>query len=134
MLAMIVYKNYYPQDFAKLHRREGKVYKCISMKRAFVSNATQNIIEQERELKEEEDLYLSTKHLSIVELRLLFLYDIRKSVNENMRTILIDDCYCSFDAIANDDVKFQYLLTCNNITYQYYHYNSLYYFLYYIFY
>ncbi len=126
MLAMIVYKNYYPQDFAKLHRREGKVYKCISMKRAFVSNATQNIIEQERELKEEEDLYLSTKHLSIVELRLLFLYDIRKSVNENMRTILIDDCYCSFDAIANDDEKFQYLLTCDNITYQYYHYSSLY--------
>lgn len=126
MLAMIVYKNYYPQDFAKLHRREGKVYKCISMKRAFVSNATQNIIEQERELKEEEDLYLSTKHLSIVELRLLFLYDIRKSVNENMRTILIDDSYQSFDTIANDDEKFDYLLTCDSITYQYYHYNSYY--------
>ena len=85
MLAMIVYKNYYPQDFAKLHRREGKVYKCISMKRAFVSNAMQNIIEQERVLKEEEELYISTKHLSIVELRLLFLYNIRKNVNENMR-------------------------------------------------
>ena len=126
MLAMIVYKNYYPQDFAKLHRREGKVYKCISMKRAFVSNAMQNIIEQERVLKEEEELYISTKHLSIVELRLLFLYNIRKNVNENMRTILVDDSYHSFDAIANDDEKFQHLLTCDNITYQYYHYNSMY--------
>lgn len=123
MLAMIVYKNYYPQDFAKLHRREGKVYKCINMKRTFVSYAMQNIIEQERELKEEEDLYISTKHLSIVELRLLFLYNIRKSVNENMRTILIDDSYYSFDSIANDDEKFQYLLTDE----EYYDYISYFY-------
>lgn len=64
--------------------------------------------------------------LSIVELRLLFLYNIRKNVNENMRTILVDDSYHSFDAIANDDEKFQHLLTCDNITYQYYHYNSMY--------
>ena len=28
LLAMIVYKNYYPKDFAMLHRREGKVYSC----------------------------------------------------------------------------------------------------------
>lgn len=96
------------------------------MKRTFVSYTMQNIIEQERVLKEEEDLYISTKHLSIVELRLLFLYNIRKSVNENMRTILIDDSYQSFDTIANDDEKFDYLLTCDSITYQYYHYNSYY--------
>lgn len=126
MLAMIVYKNYYPQDFAKLHRRDGKVYKCINMKRTFVSYAMQNIIEQEKNLKEEENLYLSTKHLSIAELRLLFLYNMRKNVNENMRTILIDDSYQSFDTIANDDEKFDYLLTCDRITYQYYHYNSYY--------
>ena len=31
LLAMIVYKNYYPQDFAQLHRREGKVYSCIQV-------------------------------------------------------------------------------------------------------
>lgn len=43
-----------------------------------------------------------------------------------MRTILVDDSYHSFDAIANDDEKFQHLLTCDNITYQYYHYNSMY--------
>ena len=29
LLAMIVYKNYFPRDFAQLHRREGKVYNCI---------------------------------------------------------------------------------------------------------
>ena len=43
-----------------------------------------------------------------------------------MRTILIDDSYQSFDTIANDDEKFDYLLTCDSITYQYYHYNSYY--------
>ncbi len=32
MLAMIVYKNYYPKDFAELHRRKGKVYSCIPLK------------------------------------------------------------------------------------------------------
>ena len=39
LLAMIVYKNYYPQDFAQLHCRDGKVYSCISKKRLFIEEA-----------------------------------------------------------------------------------------------
>ena len=32
LLAMIVYKNYYPKDFAQLHRREGRVYNLLVKK------------------------------------------------------------------------------------------------------
>ena len=39
LLAMIVYKNYFPKDFAQLHRRDGDVYKCLSSKRFFVKEA-----------------------------------------------------------------------------------------------
>lgn len=48
---MIVYKNYYPQDFAQLHRREGKVYSCISKKRIFVEDAIKVIENRKRKYR-----------------------------------------------------------------------------------
>lgn len=50
LLGMIVYKNYYPQDFALLHRRDGKVYKCISSKSLFIPFALKAIEESENTL------------------------------------------------------------------------------------
>ncbi|MCO7114096.1 hypothetical protein NIB75_20645 [Bacteroides uniformis] len=50
LLGMIVYKNYYPQDFALLHRREGKIYKCISSKSNFIPFALKAIEESENAL------------------------------------------------------------------------------------
>ena len=32
LLAMITYKNFFPEEFVKLHRREGRVYDCLSNK------------------------------------------------------------------------------------------------------
>lgn len=46
LLGMIVYKNYFPKDFAQLHNREGDVYKCIAMKPKFIVYALQQLDEQ----------------------------------------------------------------------------------------
>ncbi|WP_369073307.1 YobI family P-loop NTPase [Tannerella forsythia] len=35
LLAMIIFKNYYPRTFAELHRCERKVYECLQLKRSF---------------------------------------------------------------------------------------------------
>lgn len=51
LLAMIVYKNYYPKDFAMLHRREGKVYNCIKEKPNFAKGALDEIAKKEETLK-----------------------------------------------------------------------------------
>lgn len=68
LLAMIVYKNYYPQDFAQLHRREGKVYSCISKKRIFVEDAIKVIENRKKEIQNEEKAALNEKHIKIEEL------------------------------------------------------------------
>ena len=81
LLAMIVYKNYYPQDFAQLHRREGKVYSCISKKRQFVEDAIKVIKNRKEEIQKEEEAYINEKHIKIEELRLLFLYRIKTVID-----------------------------------------------------
>lgn len=74
LLAMIVYKNYYPKDFAMLHRREGKVYNCIKEKPNFAKGALDEIAKKEETLENEYQAFLKTKHLKESELRLIYLY------------------------------------------------------------
>ena len=52
LLAMIVYKNYHPQDFALLHRCQGKVYQCLSKKADFIKLALKEIEKEKAELAE----------------------------------------------------------------------------------
>ena len=40
LLGMIVYKNFFPRDFAQLHRREGKVFQVMQLKETFISICT----------------------------------------------------------------------------------------------
>ena len=63
LFGMIVYKNYYPQDFALLHRREGKIYKCISSKSNFIPLALKAIEESENALSKKEPV--SYTHLTL---------------------------------------------------------------------
>ena len=125
LLAMIVYKNYYPQDFALLHRRHGKVYECISKKRLFVEEALKIIDERKEKLSENEKKYLNTQHLNLKELRLLFLYEFRNNVNKRLITIKINNEYRTLEDIADNDGFFDELLSLKTINYEYYynHYN-----------
>ena len=74
LLGMIVYKNYYPQDFALLHRREGKIYKCISSKSNFIPFALKAIEESENALSKKEQIFKQDVNLSKTDLRRLFLF------------------------------------------------------------
>ena len=74
LFGMIVYKNYYPQDFALLHRREGKIYKCISSKSNFIPLALKAIEESENALSKKEQIFKQDVNLSKTDLRRLFLF------------------------------------------------------------
>ena len=118
LLAMIVYKNYYPQDFAQLHRREGKVYSCISKKRIFVEDAIKVIENRKKEIQNEEKAALNEKHIKIEELRLLLLYKIKNAINNKMRNIYIGNQSYVFEAIAKDNGLFDKLITQSSIKYE----------------
>lgn len=118
---MIVYKNYYPQDFALLHRREGKVYKCISSKPKFIPLALKAIEKTEEELSRKEQIFRQDESLSKTDLRRLFLFKLWSKYVPNLISIHIDKSYYSIEQIANDEALFIKLLSANKITYQYYY-------------
>lgn len=76
LLAMIVYKNYFPKDFAQLHRRDGDVYKCLSSKRVFVKEALKVLDTKTKQLEEKKKRIEENEHLKESDLRYLFLQEL----------------------------------------------------------
>lgn len=124
LLGMIVYKNYHPQDFALLHRREGKIYKCISSKSNFISIALKAIEESENALSKKEQIFKQDANLSKTDLRRLFLFKLWDRLSNKPLNVYVKGNYYSFEQIAGNEDLFSELLSAKNITYQYrYHYN-----------
>ena len=119
LLAMIVYKNYYPQDFALLHRRGGKIYQCLSSKRAFIKDALNKITLKKKELDVKKSSFLKNLHLNIQELRIVYLYKWIQTFNPQVLSISIDNNYYSIEQIANNDDLFEKFLSMPNIQYRY---------------
>lgn len=120
LLAMIVYKNYYPQDFALLHRRQGKIYECINKKAYFISQALKIIDENENNLKKQEQDYKKDLNLSKIDLRRLFLFNLWHTVSRNLISIQIGNEYYELEQIAGNEQLFNELLTIQSVTYRYY--------------
>lgn len=121
LLGMIVYKNYYPQDFALLHRRDGKIYKCISSKSNIISLALKAIEESENALSEKEQIFKQDANLSKTDLRRLFLFKLWDKLSYKPFSVYIKDACYSFEQIAKNEVYFDNLLTTNQISYKYYY-------------
>ena len=122
LLAMIVYKNYYPKDFAELHRRKGKVYSCISLKNKFIGIATQEIKDEKAKYNEEYERYLSDSRLTIIEYRRLFMFNLAKQIESKLTSIKIDNQYRSIDEICNSDKLFNALVNLSTrFDYSYYY-------------
>lgn len=121
LLAMIVYKNYHPKDFAQLHRRAGKVYNCINSKSKFLQKALETISANEKVFEENYKLHLNNRHIQESELRLLFLHKLKDKINSKMLSIYINNQYYSFDAIAQDINLFESLRSNRFIKFQYHY-------------
>ena len=125
LLAMIVYKNYYPKDFAELHRRKGKVYLCISQKKSFIDIATQEIKDAIGACNQEIQAYKEAKKWEIIDLKKLFLISLLNQLSSMAVSIRINNQYYTIESIASSDKLFNDLLAQDSVTYHYlYNYNS----------
>lgn len=121
LLAIIVYKNYHPKDFALLHRREGKVYECIKKKEDFINIYCNNLIQKKKEL---EDFEKQNK-LTLEDLRLLFLYEIADHLPyKGLDAIKIENEFISLRFISQNKEYFQKILNLSSINYRYQYYNG----------
>jgi len=82
LLAMITYKNFYPEEFVKLHRREGRVYSCLSNKPKYIEFALKTVEEKLALFDKEEDALKQTRHLNIEELRGVYAEKARTRIRE----------------------------------------------------
>lgn len=87
LLAMIIYKNFYPSDFAKLHVNEGNVYDIFNQKSKFIKeelekNKTLQYVKN-KEISELANKISLEKQKSIEELRMVYILKIFEKVNQN---------------------------------------------------
>ena len=93
LLAMITYKNFYPEEFVKLHRREGRVYTCLSNKPKYIEFALKTIEDKIALFDKEEDALKQTRHLNIEELRSVYAEKVRTRIRG----------YCSGNIYLSDN-------------------------------
>ncbi|MCD8290005.1 MAG: hypothetical protein LUC91_00705, partial [Prevotella sp.] len=121
LLAMIVYKNYFPADFNELQygSRRSKVYTCISKKKEFITEALNNIEQQKEKLITEEKAYKENCVLHINELRLLFIYQLQRKIsNESAIQININNKFHTLEEIAKNNELFESLREMSTISYK----------------
>lgn len=123
LLGMIVYKNYFPEDFAKLHRRDGKVYKVLMLRDKFEQIALQSIKDREEKLKELCAIQNEVNGKTLAELRLQFIKEIVRRVNDKISTICIDSVYYTPFEISQSDSLFDKFYKAESMGYGIYNNN-----------
>ncbi len=127
LLGMIVYKNCFPNDFAQLHNREGKVYECISSRPKFIAYAQQQLGERKKQLEQKVQNHLQHAHLTKKDLRESCAYRIMSVMLASPKSILLDGKYQRFSSIIDSEELFEKMISASVIHYQYNerYYNSL---------
>lgn len=120
LLGMIVYKNYFPKDFAELHNREGIVYKVISHKKKYQDEVLEALYKKKKELEEkyafEKGRYQSTTGK---ELRALYVNKYLLSLRYRVLYFLGGNDRVSPQDLIDNEENFQKLIdNCFN-TYEY---------------
>lgn len=125
LLGMIVYKNYYPQDFAQLHDCKGIVYRLLNLKDKFVST---KIAELESENNKRQALKLAhqkERQLKENELRRIYVDAYRDKCGDNVLQLKAGDSFYSLKDIASNEKIFGKLISDSKVVY--YHYVANYY-------
>ena len=117
LLAMIVYKNYHPQDFALLHRCQGKVYQCLSKKADFIKLALKEVEKKKAELADLKRRKEENAHLQEIDLRTLLLEKLRRQFPYNLYGIQLENEYRTLPEIAADSKLFEELMEQTSINY-----------------
>lgn len=79
LLSLIIYKNYYPAEFANLHSNKGEIYAIFTIrKKNIIASQLEQIKQKIIKLDEENQASQLEKIQTITELRKLYVYEILK--------------------------------------------------------
>lgn len=134
LLAMIVYKNYHPDSFAQLPKRNGEIYKaiCSDQKEEYQKIVLDQILpELKASVQKQKDAFLRTAHINAVELRKLYIWEYTRHMRYSAQNISADggNNYYPISDFYEDEETFDSLIRTSTIKYNFqqsngYHYTD----------
>ena len=106
LLSMIIYKNLFPNDFAKLSLNEGVLYSIINKKHEYIDEIIDKIDSEIENKKNIINLIENEKLKSLKELRLLYLFKIYEISNNQgipLRGFIINEKVLNIDQMIEDE-------------------------------
>jgi len=125
LLAILIYKNIWPDDFVLLGNNEGALYSLLTKKNEFIKT---NLIEIDSKIKEHReaiDILQKTMLKNIYELRLLYVAKFASEVG-SVSLFTINESDCELDNVASTE-NFEYFKQGKFKYYTYYLHSSPYY-------
>ena len=112
LLSMIIYKNFYPKDYSKLHKGKSIINKIINKKYEYLEKIRKNILDEIESLKEKiNDLKKDLKNnIEVQELRKIYIYEIIRSLE-----LTYSYFYCDNQQInISNAIEDEYFVKINN--------------------
>ena len=127
LLAMVIYKNFYPQDFALLHDCKGIVYQMFNLRDSFIATKLEQLEKESAEKQVQHEKHLKEKHLKESELRQIYLDAYREKIGNTMISLKAGKDFHSIKEIAANENLFEELIKNSNVTYNFIPNNNGYY-------
>lgn len=119
LLAMIVYKNYSPRDFADLHKSKGNVYKCIASRNYYIEQREKDIDKQIEAIKEDNARRREVAILNERELRTVYIHRIISKWQNFLGTIFFNGKSYVVENLIKDESIFSLFIKQQSIEYSY---------------
>ena len=119
LLGMIVYKNFFPKDFANLHDCKGIVYQLLNMKESFVAARIAELEDEKEKRLQLQLAHQKEQHMKEAELRRIYVDAYRDKIGDFVRQIKVGDNFYSLKEIASNEKLFDNLISNTNVVYTY---------------
>ena len=119
LLAMIVYKNYYPKDFADLHDCKGIVYQLINLKEEFITEKIATLDAEKLQKQEQAERRKKERHLKETELRRIYVDAYRDGIGNHVQRLKVGDNLYELNEIAANEKIFNQLISNPSVGYTY---------------
>ncbi len=126
LLAMMAYKNFYPQDFIALSHQKGLLFSVLDNKQVFTKKLQDKKDEQIKQLKQQITEIEAQKVKSLKELKDLYLYRLLHKYNSLTHLVDTDNKIRSVQDIYTDEDLFRRLTSGKITQYAYLQYGNHY--------
>lgn len=120
LLAMIIYKNHHPDDFGKLHYKDGKVYEFIRRKSEWLQMAIDKVTTPRLELwhKKREDV-INSQRFTLKQWRIIYMEKYRQHLASTLVSLSAKGAYHSVNEFVNSPELFEELIGQRRVSYNF---------------